>query len=64
MENLRNPKKALNAKFGGIRTVGRWEDAVRRDAARMILCCHWKRAAKDRVTWRLKLEEAKARYGL
>jgi hypothetical protein len=32
-ETSRDPKEALNANFGGIRTVGRWEDAVRRDAA-------------------------------
>jgi hypothetical protein len=68
MENSRNPKKALNAKFGGIRTVGRprgrWEDAVRRDAARMIQCHKWKRVANDRTKWRQKIEEAKAQYGL
>jgi hypothetical protein len=64
MENSRNTKKALNAKFGGIRTVGRWEDAVRRDAAGMIQCRNWKRAANDRTTWRQKIDEAKARYGL
>jgi hypothetical protein len=64
MENSGNPKKALNAKFGGIRTVGRprgrWEDAVRRDAAGMIQCHNWKRATNDRMTWRQKIEEAKA----
>jgi hypothetical protein len=67
MENTRIPKKALNAKFGGTRTVGRpigrWEDVVRRDAAGMIQCRNWKRATDDRTTWRQKTE-AKARYGL
>jgi hypothetical protein len=67
MENTQIPKKALNAKFKGTRTAGRprgrWEDALRRDAAGMIKCCNWKRAANDRTTWRQKIEEAKARYG-
>jgi hypothetical protein len=60
MENTRIPKKALNAKFGGTRTAGRtrggWEDAVRRDAAGMIQCRSWKKAANDRTTWRQKIE--------
>jgi hypothetical protein len=68
MENTRIPKKALNAKFEGTRTAerprGRWEDVMQRDAAGMIHCCNWKRAANDRTTWRQKIEEAKARYGL
>jgi hypothetical protein len=63
MENSRNPKKALNAKFGGIRTVGRCEDAVKRDAAGMIQCRKWKRAANDKTTWREKIKEAKTDIG-
>jgi hypothetical protein len=51
MENSRNPKKDLNAEFGGIRT-DRWEDVVRRDAAGMIQCRNWETAADDITAWR------------
>jgi hypothetical protein len=63
-ENSRNPKNTLNAKFGGIRKVGRprgrWENAVGRDADGIIQCCNRKRTANNRKIWRQKIEEAKA----
>jgi hypothetical protein len=37
---------------------------LRRDAAGMIQCHKWKRAANDRTTWRLKIEEVKPQYRL
>jgi hypothetical protein len=50
MENTRIPKNALNGKFGGARTAGRPRG-------------RWE-DANDRTTWRQKVEETKARYGL
>jgi hypothetical protein len=56
MEDTRIPKKVPEAKFGGVRSVGkprkRWEDMVQQDAARFLLCCNWKLGANDRTLWR------------
>jgi hypothetical protein len=63
MESTQIPKKVLEVKFGGIRSVGkprkRWEDVVQQDVARFLCCCNWKLAANDRTLWRQKIEETK-----
>jgi hypothetical protein len=68
MEGTRISKKVLEAKFGGVRSVGkprkRWEDAVQQDAARFLCCHNWKLAANDRALWRQKIVKAKVRFGL
>jgi hypothetical protein len=66
MEDTRIPKKVFKAKFEGVSSVGksreRWEDAVQRDAARVLRRRNWKLAANDRILWRQKIEEVKARF--
>ena len=68
MEEDRMPRRILQAKFEGRRTVGRprirWEDAVRVDAEKLLRIKNWKTAARDRDSWRRKIGEAKARSGL
>jgi hypothetical protein len=68
MEGTRISKKVFKAKFEGVTSVGkprkRWEDVVQQDAASFLRCRNWKLAANDRILWRQKMEEAKARFGL
>jgi hypothetical protein len=68
MPSTRVPKRIMNGHPGGKRPVGRprlrWEDEVKRDAARLLQLESWKTAAEDRRGWRQKLLEAKARFGL
>jgi hypothetical protein len=68
MEGTQISKKAVKAKFGEVRSVGkpwkRWEDVLQQDAATFLRCYNWKLAANDRTVWRHKTEEAKARFGL
>ena len=65
MEDGRNPKSALLGTWEGIRPRGRprkrWEDGVAEDT-RVIR--NWRKAAMDRVDWRQRLVEARARLGL
>jgi hypothetical protein len=64
MENTRIPKKVFEAKFEGVRLVGklrkRWEDVSQQDAASFPCCRNWKLATNDRTLWRQKTAEAKA----
>jgi hypothetical protein len=68
MEEHRIPKKTMQVQFGGRRTVGRprgrWEDAVWVDAERLLGIRHWKTAARNRVEWRKRCVEARARFGI
>jgi hypothetical protein len=66
MEGTRIPKKALKAKFEGVRSVGkpgkRSED-VQQDAASFLRCRNWKLAANDRTLWRQKIERPRPDLG-
>jgi len=52
----------------GKRPVGkprkRWIDSVEEDSIRLLRRRNWKSLAEDRVQWRAKIKEAKARFGL
>ena len=67
MEDGRNPKRALLGTLEETRPRGRprkrWEDGVAEDARGMGIR-NWRRAAMDRVDWRRRLVEARARLGL
>lgn len=68
MEDKRLPKRTLDSRMHGKRPVGRprkrWEDEISEDARDLLGIRVWKRAAEDRVEWRQKVKEAKARFGL
>jgi hypothetical protein len=67
-KNIGFQKKAVQAQFGGRRSVGRprgrWEDAVRIDVERLLGIRNWKTAVRSREEWRKKSREARARIGL
>ena len=67
MEGGRNPKRALLGTWEGTRPRGRprkrWEDGVAEDARDMGIR-NWRRVAVDRVDWRRRLVEARARLVL
>jgi hypothetical protein len=64
MEDHRIPIKAMQAQFGGRSTVGRprgrWENAVRVEAERLLGIPNWNTAARNREEWRKKCGEARA----
>jgi hypothetical protein len=68
MEEHCTPKKALQQTIHSKRRIGKprksWEDGVTEDAVTLLVAWYWKTTAKDRVSWRQCIEEAKARYGL
>ena len=68
MEDHRIPKKALQQTIHSKRRVGkprkRWEDGVGEDAIMLLDTQAWKTKAKDKQSWRQRIEEAKARFGL
>lgn len=68
MPKERAPKMLLSGQPGGRRPVGkprlRWEDAVDRDARGILGVRNWRSASGDRVAWRRRIEEARARLGL
>jgi hypothetical protein len=68
LNDERIPKKALQQPVYGNRAVGkprkRWELAIREACTKLLGTQEWKTKAKDRLFWRQRKEEAKARYGL
>jgi hypothetical protein len=42
----------------------KWEDGVREDVVVLLGTRAWKTEAKDKESWRQRIEEAKARFGL
>ena len=61
----RIPEKALKHEFSDSRPVGRhrfqWEKGVKEDAVRLTWCHNRKLTTQNRIVWRQKLGEAKAR---
>jgi hypothetical protein len=68
MEERRISKKVLQQTIHCNRRAGepreRWEDGLREDAIELLGIRAWKTKAKRREFWRLRIEEAKAPYGL
>jgi len=68
MEEEKIPKNVLNGNFHTTRPLerprNRWADVVRRDALQLLRIRGWRRRATNRVEWRHRMREAKARKGM